>query len=763
MEHFPKTFILLLLLSLSFKLHPSKAQTWIKAGYWYSTSNFPFSDLNSALFSHLLCSFAYLNSSNYHLSIRSSDEQQFSSFTNVVKRKNPSVTTLLSIWTGTVDSAVFSSMISQPLYRKSFIESSIRTARLYSFHGLDLRGVLPTTAANMTNLGILFYEWQDAVDSESRISGKTKLILTMAVHYLPTVNSFSYPIESIQKNLDWIHIVAYDYYLPSRDNFTGAHAALYDTSSQVNTDFGVKEWISRGLSPKKLVLGLPFHGYAWRLANSKDDDLGALASGPGITQDGFVAYALIKLIVRTYQARPVYNSTYVENFCKIGSIWIGYDDVEAIRTKVSYAKQKGLLGYHVFRVPNDDNWVLSRAAAQVEGKQPQNKHRLLVIIVLSVAMGILLPCLTMFYLRRRLLKSKGIMAIDEEWLGPLENPDSNDDSRLQAFSFAIIEAATNNFSIDNKLGEGGYGSVYKGKLHEGCEIAVKRLSKTSAQGLEEFKKEVTLAAKLQHVNLVRVLDFCIEREEKMLIYEYMPNKSLDFYLHDPIRGKLLDWKKRVQIIEGIIHGLLYLQEYSRFTIIHRDLKASNILLDSEMKPKISDFGLARIFRKDEHEANTGRIVGTYGYVPPEYVKRGIYFTKYDIYSFGVLLLLIISGKRNACSYGLFKNMNLLEYAYELWKDGNGMAVMDPSLDDSTSSCKLLKCLQVALLCVQEKGKDRPSMSEVYSMLKNETAAINTPRRPAFSTRTGEEDREDAPSSQLEICSNDGSITQPEPR
>jgi len=181
---------------------------------------------------------------------------------------------------------------------------------------------------------------------------------------------------------------------------------------------------------------------------------------------------------------------------------------------------------------------------------------------------------------------------------------------LQDFSFAVIKASTDSFSSKNKLGEGGFGPVYKGKFADGQEVAVKRLSESSKQGQEEFINEVTLTAKLQHVNLVRLLGFCTKKEEKLLIYGYMPNKSLDCYLYDQVGQALLEWEKRVHIIEGVTQGLLYLQEYSRFTIIHRDLKASNILLDNEMRPKIADFGIARLFRKDEHEANTGRIVGT---------------------------------------------------------------------------------------------------------------------------------------------------------
>ncbi|CAJ2648788.1 unnamed protein product [Trifolium pratense] len=187
---------------------------------------------------------------------------------------------------------------------------------------------------------------------------------------------------------------------------------------------------------------------------------------------------------------------------------------------------------------------------------------------------------------------------------------------LPLFEFKNISTATNNFDSTNKIGQGGFGSVYKGELPNGLEIAVKRLSRASGQGLEEFMNEVIVISKLQHRNLVRLLGCCTEGEEKMLIYEYMPNNSLDFYLFDPVKKKLLDWQKRLCIIEGISRGLLYLHRDSRLRIIHRDLKPSNIFLDGELNPKISDFGMARTFGGSENEGNTRRIVGTYGYMSP---------------------------------------------------------------------------------------------------------------------------------------------------
>uniref|UniRef100_A0A6N2M3S3 Non-specific serine/threonine protein kinase n=1 Tax=Salix viminalis TaxID=40686 RepID=A0A6N2M3S3_SALVM len=299
---------------------------------------------------------------------------------------------------------------------------------------------------------------------------------------------------------------------------------------------------------------------------------------------------------------------------------------------------------------------------------------------------------------------------------------------LPLFSYESVSVATGQFS--DKLGEGGFGPVYKGKLPTGLEVAVKRLSERSGQGLEEFRNETILIAKLQHRNLVRLLGSCIERDEKMLIYEYMPNKSLDFFLFGENRGQILDWGTRIRIIEGTAQGLLYLHRYSRLRIIHRDLKPSNILLDSEMNPKISDFGMARIFGGNETQGNTKRIVGTYGYMSPEYAMEGVFSVKSDVFSFGVLVLEIVSGRKNTSFYHS-DSLHLLGHAWKLWSSNKASDLMDPTLGDPPSPSMLLRYINIGLLCVQESPADRPTMSDVISMIVNEHVALPEPKQPAF--------------------------------
>ncbi|TYH86369.1 hypothetical protein ES332_D01G037400v1 [Gossypium tomentosum] len=296
-----------------------------------------------------------------------------------------------------------------------------------------------------------------------------------------------------------------------------------------------------------------------------------------------------------------------------------------------------------------------------------------------------------------------------------ENPIGVKLQQLPLFNFEELATATNNFHPEKKLGQGGFGPVYKGTLDDGKEIAVKRLSKASGQGLEEFMNEVVVISKLQHRNLVRLFGCCVEAEEKILVYEFMPNKSLDAFLFDPLKQGLLDWRKRFNIIEGISRGLLYLHRDSRLRIIHRDLKASNVLLDQDLNPKISDFGMARIFGGDENQANTKRVVGTYGYMSPEYAMQGQFSEKSDVFSYGVLLLEIVSGRRNTSFYNNEDDLSLLGYSESGLKNKK----------------EIWRCIHVGLLCVQEYAKDRPTMSTIVLMLNSEISDLNTPKQPAF--------------------------------
>ncbi|KAF3524649.1 hypothetical protein F2Q69_00047901 [Brassica cretica] len=306
------------------------------------------------------------------------------------------------------------------------------------------------------------------------------------------------------------------------------------------------------------------------------------------------------------------------------------------------------------------------------------------------------------------------------------------------YDFKTIQAATNKFSSTNKLGEGGFGEVYKGKLPNGTEVAVKRLSKNSGQGTREFRNEAVLVSKLQHRNLVRLLGFCMEGEEKILIYEFVPNKSLDYFLFDLEKQSQLDWTQRYKIIGGIARGILYLHQDSQLTIIHRDLKASNILLDVNMNPKISDFGLSTIFGIEQTQGNTHRVAGTYAYMSPEYAMHGQYSMKSDIYSFGVLVLEIISGKKNSGVYKMDETStcgNLVTYAWRLWRKGSPLELVNPAIGRNYQRNEVTRCIHIALLCVQDNPDDRPMLSTIILMLTSNTITLPVPQLPGFFTRS----------------------------
>ncbi|RLM93524.1 receptor-like serine/threonine-protein kinase SD1-8 [Panicum miliaceum] len=326
-------------------------------------------------------------------------------------------------------------------------------------------------------------------------------------------------------------------------------------------------------------------------------------------------------------------------------------------------------------------------------------------------------------------------ALEEDWKCAKKDVD------LPLFDLEVILAATDNFALHNKIGEGGFGPVYMGKLEDGQEVAVKRLSRRSMQGAVEFKNEVKLIAKLQHRNLVRLLGCCIDEDERMLLYEYMHNQSLDTFIFDEGKRRLLRWQKRFDIILGIARGLQYLHEDSRFRIIHRDLKASNVLLDRNMVPKISDFGIARMFGGDQTTEYTKKVIGTYGYMSPEYAMDGVFSMKSDIYSFGVMVLEIITGKRNRGFYEVELDLNLLRYAWMLWKEGRSVDLLDEVMDGSFNYGEVLRCVQVALLCVEVQPRNRPLMSSVVMMLASENATVPEPNEPGVNIGKNTSDTE----------------------
>ncbi|KAG2634960.1 putative cysteine-rich receptor-like protein kinase 35 [Panicum virgatum] len=315
----------------------------------------------------------------------------------------------------------------------------------------------------------------------------------------------------------------------------------------------------------------------------------------------------------------------------------------------------------------------------------------------------------------------------------------------RAFRYEALAAATRGFSEKNRLGQGGFGPVYRGRLEDGRDVAVKRLGAGSRQGAREFRNEATLLSRVQHRNVVNLIGYCARgAEDKLLVYEYVPNESLDKILFPPASGHSssnshrlrraeLTWARRHEVVVGVARGLLYLHEDAHTPIIHRDIKASNILLDDRWVPKIADFGMARLFPEagDGRSRVHTRVAGTNGYMAPEYLMHGDLSTKADVFSFGVVVLEIVSGRKNSAFNPPPDSEadNLLEYAWRLYKKGRSLELLDPAVKASAVPEQVELCVRIGLLCVQADPRLRPDMKRVVIILSKKQSTLEEPTRP----------------------------------
>ncbi|OVA06500.1 Protein kinase domain [Macleaya cordata] len=291
-------------------------------------------------------------------------------------------------------------------------------------------------------------------------------------------------------------------------------------------------------------------------------------------------------------------------------------------------------------------------------------------------------------------------------------------TNVRLFSYNMLRSATRNFHPSNKLGAGGFGVVYKGVLRDDTFVAVKSLSAESAQGTREFLTEIDTISNVRHPNLVQLIGCCIEGTNRMLVYEYLEHNSIASALFGPKSKRIsLDWSQRAAISMGTAQGLAFLHEETEPHIVHRDIKASNILLDAHLNPKIGDFGLAKLFPDNVTHIST-RVAGTMGYLAPEYALLGQLTKKVDIYSFGVLLLEIVSGRSCSTSAWGEELMLLVDWTWKLREEDRLLDIVDPELGEYPED-EVLRFIKVAIFCTQAASNQRPSMTQVVKMLSKE--------------------------------------------
>ncbi|KAL4579312.1 hypothetical protein LXL04_015453 [Taraxacum kok-saghyz] len=346
---------------------PSKSQG-VRAAYWPSFTGYPASAIDTSYFSHVYYAFVLPSPTTYTLEITPDDVENLLDFTNATSRWNPSAKTVLSVGGGGGGTlpGIFSQMASDHYSRATFINSTIEVARDYKFDGIDLDWEFPSNDTDMTNLGLLFREWREAIEYEANVTGRPRLILTSAVYYASNVSlnggPRSYPIEAITEYVDWINPMCFGYH-GSWENFTGLHSALYDPNTNLSTDFGIGSWIRAGMPPNKIVMGLPLYGPTWSLADPNVNTVGAqtIGTGPG---SGLLVYSDVINFNEENNSTVVFDNNMVSYYSYSGDSWVSYDDVRSIELKVRYAQNRSLGGYFFWALGQDLDWTISSAASE---------------------------------------------------------------------------------------------------------------------------------------------------------------------------------------------------------------------------------------------------------------------------------------------------------------------------------------------------------------------------------------------------------------
>lgn len=400
----------------------------------------------------------------------------------------------------------------------------------------------------------------------------------------------------------------------------------------------------------------------------------------------------------------IYNVTITDNILEIRFYWAGKGT-----TRVPVSGVYGPL-ISAFSVVSDSKPCSDRINA---------KHK----IITGVGFGVTALCLVFIIV--------GILWWKGYFKGIIRRIEGNERQHCQKGTFTLkqIRDATNDFSPANMIGEGGFGPVYKGQLYDGTMVAVKQLSSKSRQGNREFLNEIGMISCLQHPNLVKLHGCCIEADQLILVYEYMENNSLAHALFSSKNQLKLDWPTRLRICIGIAKGLAFLHEESRLKIVHRDIKATNVLLDGTLNPKISDFGLARLDEEESSHVIT-RVAGTIGYMAPEYALWGYLSYKADVYSYGIVVLEVVSGNNNKNYIPSDSCVCLLDKACHLQRTENLIELVDESLGSEVNPIEAINLMKVALLCTDVSPSLRPTMSEVVNMLEGRMSIPDATPQPS---------------------------------